>query len=93
MKVQIDNKDLHRLLLFSMRYSMGRKSYAPSIVIEALKEHCRDLTRTDLRSIINALEETIHQAELTDTLLGMESDHQDWKECLTFLREYSLEVI
>lgn len=65
------------ILLFAFRYALGRESYAPYSVTEAIKANIDSISITDIKQYIKEIEE--HKD------LGMSFDEKHWlnfKECL-----------
>ena len=78
--------DLRTLLFCSMRYSLGRQTYMPSLVQDLIKAHKDVLTKDDFKQLAD---EIIEYHGKSNGKMGADFDTRDWllfREWL--LREY-----
>ena len=67
------------ILFYALRYAIGRKYTAPTIVIENIKENINNLSESDILMIIREIEETDNYGSLLDK--------SGWMEFLGYLKE------
>jgi len=72
--------DMWLLLMSTIRYSMGRASYMPSTCEEFLVKYSPMLSIAQLRQIGKEVEEELVRAERSGHLLGMQCDHDTWRQ-------------
>jgi hypothetical protein len=65
------------ILLYSLRYALGRKTVAPTTVIENFKENITKFNNDDIELIIKEIKEQENY--------GSDLDAKDWKDFLKFL--------
>lgn len=68
------NKDI---LFYAFRYSLGRMTFAPVEVMEAIIHNINKISDGDLRKYIEEIKECKDY--------GMESDRQDWLSFVKYL--------
>lgn len=62
------------ILFFAFRYSLGRQTYAPTMVIQELIEHEHEIPEWKKQRIIDE----IRSHELMFGTLGMKCDKESW---------------
>ena len=75
MKIETDDDRL--ILIAAFRYALGRCSYMPSVVAEALAQCWPDLTEHDQRLIKREIAEAIERGHA-----GMDCDVATWRRVL-----------
>lgn len=83
-------QDLGLLLLCSLRYAMGRKSYVTSSIAETIEYHWDDLNARDHMTILADLRGELERAERAGQFLGMEMDHKMWRDTYNRLTNRTL---
>lgn len=81
MKYAKETKDLNidkDMLIFGVRYAIGRMTFAPTIAIENVKHNIELLDNRTIRTIIKDIEE--HSENL-----GMQCDKDNWLEFKEYL--------
>lgn len=61
------NRDI---IIYAFRYALGRQSYAPSIVIETIKDNIENLDKSDISLFIKEINESNNW--------GMKIDKEHW---------------
>jgi hypothetical protein len=84
--INIDPNTLWCLLLFSVRYAMGRMSAAPGEVADWVRLYRKHLSSTQADQIANEIEKELRDRESRGTLLGMKCDHEVWARLVADLR-------
>ena len=80
------NKDFETILLCSVRYAIGRKSYIPSLVIDYITPLLPYLSEDVLKLIVNEIiEHYTYEGALGDEMI----DRPYWEQ---FLRKIRLEI-
>jgi len=74
MSLEISNKDLRDILIYSFRHVLGRPTYAASTVAVILKDNSKNLSTPDLKLYIREIEE-----EIDSGMCGLEEDGKIWK--------------
>lgn len=69
------------ILIFAMRYALGRMTFAPTIVIENIKNNIRSFTQNDIKLLIRDIE----QQEPFG--YGMKCDEETWMNFKQYLIE------
>lgn len=64
-------------LFYAFRYAMGRMSFAPSTVMDNIKENINGLSTGDIQAYAREIGECAH--------LGMEMDIKEWHEFKEYL--------
>lgn len=82
----IDPNTLWCLLLYSMRYALGRMSSAPSDVAEWIRSYRGHLEPWQINQIADEVEEELRRCESQNRLLGHRCDHQVWTRLVADLR-------
>lgn len=77
--IKLTQDEVHMLLLYAMRYSMGRKTYAPFEVSNLIKKYKNKLTPSHLDLIQKDLLSELNWHEGNGEYLGHEIDHKEWK--------------
>lgn len=70
------------ILFYAFRYSLGRMTFAPSEVTEAIKENIHLFTESEKLRIIKE----IHEADEEDRI-GMDIDRKTWLNLIEFIEE------
>lgn len=71
--------DLWFMLLSTVRYSMGRCSYAPSYAVELVDRYRAHLAPEQLDQIYREVETELERHERSNSHLGHEMDHETWR--------------
>lgn len=89
-QISVDCRTFQTLAIQSLRYCMGRRTFAVIDCVAFLRQHWKDLTKNAKIIIIRDLDEALqwHEEDLKDgkeyCYLGDECDYQKWKS----LREW-----
>lgn len=67
------------ILLFAFRYSLGRMSYAPYSVTEAIKGNIEKISDSDIKQYIKEIYE--------QEVYGMDFDKEHWLKFAQYLEE------
>ena len=73
--------DLAMLLMCSLRYAYGRRSYITGAVADCISGTIHDLSEIDARKIVTELEKLL---ETEDS--GMDMDRAVWENCLGMIK-------
>jgi len=84
--VSIEPNTLWCLLLYSMRYALGRMSSSPSDVSDWIRAYRKHLSPQQIEQIAEEVETELRHAERQGRFLGMECDHQTWSRLVADLR-------
>lgn len=69
------------ILIFAMRYALGRMTFAPSIVIKNIKNNIDKFTEKDIKILIKDIENVSYFE------LGMDHDIKAWVDFKRYLVE------
>ena len=92
-----DVDDLNAIFVCAVRYSIGRGTYMPKLVIDYIRRHKDLLTNKGIMPIIHEIEEkrdeyiTEKEKEIGYRPLGDSSDEKEWLELLAFLKALKAE--
>ena len=81
--IDIEKRDFGTLCLCAVRYSMGRRTYMPSLIQQIITDHLDDLEEEDIRLL---LEEKREQERLN--AYGDNVDKYDWIKFWERLEKY-----
>ncbi len=81
-KPKPDNNDMWILLMSTIRYSIGRKTYMSSLAGELVLKYHPYLTKDQLLQIVEEIERELKLSEVNSDYLGDKCDHESWKENL-----------
>jgi hypothetical protein len=76
--MEVSPDDLWTMLLSTIRYSMGRATYMPSVCADYYEKFKSEFTLEMRRQIYREITEEIARAERLGTTLGMDFDHAVW---------------
>lgn len=82
----VNSADMWTLLMCSVRYAMGRRSYMPSTVADLVRKHVDVLDDHNLLQIQKEVFEELARAERCGETLGDQVDHDGWKEFVAWIR-------
>jgi hypothetical protein len=85
---RIDN-DLGFVVLCAMRYAIGRRTYACSIVANFIKARWRDLDVTHRSLLLRDLNEEIERKKRGVGCLGSECDEKVWRELYSWMEQHA----
>jgi hypothetical protein len=85
--VKVDTCDLWPLLLGYVRYSMGRRSTAPSTARELVRAYSPSLPAEQRRQIAEEIRQELAIEERGGRTLGDKCDDQTWRELLGWMDE------
>ena len=74
------------LLLYSMRYAMGRMSSSPSDVSDWIRRYRKHLSPRQIEQIAEEVEAELRIYERQGRLLGHQCDHDTWTKLVADLR-------
>ena len=72
------------ILIFAMRYALGRMTFAPITVVENIKHNINLFTKRELESLIRIIEE---QEDFGRQALGMNCDIETWLNFKQYLKD------
>lgn len=81
--IDIEKRDFGTLCLCAVRYSMGRRTYMPSLIQSIVIAHLDDLEEADIRLL---LRERAQQERMG--IYGDNVDKRDWLKFWKKLEEY-----
>ncbi len=84
--MEVAPNDLWIMAISTVRYSMGRSTYMSSMALELVIRYEKDLHVIQLHQIANEVAEALRIREESNSTLGMQMDHDAWKEWLGELR-------
>lgn len=84
--MEVDHKDLWMLLLSTVRYSMGRSTYMTSYAVDLVCRYEQSLQTAQLMQIAEEIEMELLRAENAGRTLGMDMDHDSWKQGVKRIR-------
>lgn len=82
----VDPETLWCLLLYTMRYALGRASSAPSDAANWIRRYRHYLKPWQVEQIAKEVEEELHRCNSKGTLLGHRCDHDEWTRLAADLR-------
>lgn len=82
----VDPNTMWCLLLYSMRYAMGRMSSAPSDVSDWIRRYRKHLTPQQIEQIAEEVEAELRVQERQGRRLGHDCDHKTWQKLVQDLR-------
>lgn len=92
--IKISADHLGWLLLCSMRYAIGRRTYAPSMTCDIIREHWKKLQQKDRDLLQRDLKEQVLYADKYDPergiagkWLGSACDEKTWRDMLVWMEE------
>lgn len=74
------------LLLYTVRYAMGRMSSAPSDAADWVRQYRKHLTAQQIEQIAEEVETELRICEHQGRTLGMDCDHKVWAKLVKDLR-------
>ena len=74
------------MLIYSVRYAMGRRSYAVGEVCDWVRAYSKHLMVNQVEQIAREVAEELQKCESQDRHLGMAQDHRDWAHLVAYLR-------
>ena len=74
--VELNEKDFATLAIFALRYSMGRRSYAPGYVTGIVKPHIKEISHGDLVVMANDCDDQRRMEQYGDPII----DRPGWLE-------------
>lgn len=81
MKIDIDYLDFQSLILYAMRYALGRKTFAVSDVAEMIEDHMQELSKSTMELMVRDIEKEGERHNL-----GMEMDKKIWMNLVVKLK-------
>jgi hypothetical protein len=81
MKIDIDYLDFQSLILYAMRYALGRKTFAVSDVAEMIEDHMQELNKSTMELMVRDIEKESERHNL-----GMEMDKKIWLDLVVKLK-------
>lgn len=88
--LKIEPRDLGTLLVCSVRYSIGRRTYMPSLVADHVMRYWRDLDAGSRATLLRDVEEAIRDHDGGLPSLGDACDETVWRDLEAFMRRESL---
>lgn len=88
----INTETLSGLLIYSVRYALGRRSYAVSDVCEAVERHLCDAKKGTANIIAKDVRDELNAAHGRGCQLGDPMGDARWRELLAWLEQSQCEV-
>lgn len=91
--VSVNHRTFQKFAIQSIRYCMGRRTFAVIDCVEFIRQHWQDLTKHAKANIIRDLDEALlwHEDDLKDgkkyCYLGDECDYRTWKTLREWINE------
>ena len=82
----VDPNTMWCLLLYTVRYAMGRMSSAPSDAADWVRRYRKHLTAGQIEQIAEEVETELRICENAERTLGMDCDHKVWRRLVEDLR-------
>jgi hypothetical protein len=76
--MKVDDNDLWVLLMSTIRYAMGRRSYITGLAPDLVIKYWDGLDSGQLKQIAREIREEIAGCEAAGSTLGMQMDHDGW---------------
>ena len=87
-KAIVEIPDLWVMVLATVRYAMGRRSYMPSLAIEFVERYRKFLTEHQFNQILDEISSELGRLETLDSTLGDKIDHETWKAFVAKYRSF-----
>lgn len=84
-ELALTRTDFEILLISAFRYSLGRSSYVPSVIIDIIENNTKQVRESTLKLFINEIEE---RKRIGLNSLGMSVDIESWLGLQEKLKEY-----
>lgn len=84
-ELTLSRTDFEILLISAFRYSLGRSSYVPSVIIDIIENNKEQIRETTLGLFIREIEE---RKRLGPDSLGMSVENELWLDLQERLMEY-----
>lgn len=81
----LSNDALYTLLVCSLRYAMGRRSYITGDVADLIRTHDKHLRQSQREVLARDLRDALQRAIERGQTLGEQCDHDDWRSLLIWL--------
>ena len=79
--------DLFTLLLSTVRYSLGRRTYMSTEAPELVCKYGSSLEYWQLQQIADEIDRVLTEYERAETTLGDRCDHESWRRGVERMRE------
>jgi hypothetical protein len=76
--VPVEREDIWILLMSTIRYAMGRRSYMPGLAMDLVAKYRKYITPEQLNQIYDEISEEVKKYSAFGGTLGDPSDHQSW---------------
>lgn len=83
----VELSDMWILLLATIRYSLGRRTYMSSFSGELVVKYQDYLNTQQLKQIVEEIEKKLHLAENSGIMLGDKYAHSNWKKTVSNIQE------
>lgn len=81
MKIDIDYLDFQSLILYAMRYAIGRKTFAVNDVTQIIEDNLNELSKSTLELMVRDIEKEGERHNL-----GMEMDKKIWLDLVVKMK-------
>lgn len=78
--IEVTYDDFWTMLLSTIRYSMGRQTYMPSVCIDMCKAYGNYLAPQQQAQIVKEIKREVELYEGMKKTLGADCDHRTWKQ-------------
>lgn len=91
-EIIVTSDELWMMMLSTIRYSMGRRSYIVAVCDDLVKKFAPKLEYHQLEQIAEEIEKEVLLCEGRNETLGMQMDHDSWKKTASWIRTYVPEI-
>jgi len=85
--VNMSDADACTVLVCSVRYAMGRRSYVVGEVIDVLKRYHRAMSREQFKRLRDEISEELRRSRVAGIHLGDKMDDDAWTDCVAWMNE------
>ena len=78
-------EDLYSMLVSSVRYAMGRKTYVVGETCDIVRRYRKHLREDQAMIIVRDIQRELDMVERMDFTLGHDQDHRQWKRLVVDL--------
>jgi hypothetical protein len=82
-------QDIWVMLLSTIRYSMGRQTYMPTLCVDFYRRYKKALAVHQRNQIAEEVSKELDSVARVGRLLGSQCDHDAWVELVRIIREES----
>lgn len=86
MEIKMTESDLFHLLMSSMQYALGRRSYITSVVSGLIINHFQELSTVHQQTLYERLNESINASHQRGDFIGDPIDDETWQRLRRVLK-------